>query len=158
MTELTTPETIVTLLAASRTQIDVITTLSSGGLGVIILSWGRILGIIDDADFSAFKKPALLIIPAICLLLAVIIGYFAGAQTTGYYTEIASGVDSSTCKTINGEIECQKISNATDYYFGSYDTSFHWMMFTQLITSILGIVLLAGWFAWNILSMKRKSQ
>jgi hypothetical protein len=149
MTELTTPDTIVTLLAVTRTQIDVITTLSSGGLGVIILSWGRILGILDDADFSAFKKPALLIIPAVCLLLAVIIGYFAGAQTTGYYTEIASGVDSSTGS---------KITDASAYYFASYDTSFHWMMFTQLISSILGIVLLAGWFAWNILSMKRKSQ
>ena len=149
MTELAAPETIITLLGAIRTQIDVITTLSSGGLGLIILTWARILGIFDDADFSSFKKPAFLIIPATGLLVAVIIGYFAGAQTTGYFTEIANGINSST----GG-----KITSARSYYFDGYDTKFHWMMLFQLCTSIAGIVLLASWFAWNIVSTKRSTK
>lgn len=149
MTDLTTPDTIITLLAAIRTQIDVITTLSSGGAGVIILTWARILGIFDDADFSSFKKPALLTAPAICLIVAVIIGYLAGAQTTGYYTEIASGVNSTTGK---------GITDASAYYFTSYDAPFYWMMAVQLYSSVLGILLLAGWFAWNIFSNNRNSK
>lgn len=149
MTDLTTPDTIITLLAAIRTQIDVITTLSSGGAGVIILTWARILGIFDDADFSNFKKPELLTAPAICLIVAVIIGYLAGAQTTGYYTEIASGLNSTTGK---------DITDASAYYFASYDAPFFWMMAVQFYSSVLGILLLAGWFAWNIFSNNRSSK
>lgn len=149
MTELSAPETIITLLTAIRTQIDVITTLSSGGLGLIILTWARILGIFDDADFSSFRKPAFLIVPATGLLVAVIIGYFAGAQTTGYFTEIANGINSSTG---------YKITDAPFHYFDDYDTKFHWMMLFQLCASIVGIVLLAGWFAWNIVNTKRNTK
>lgn len=149
MTELATPDTIIILLGAIRTQIDVITTLSSGGAGVIILTWARILGIFDDADFSSFKKPALLTVPAICLIIAVIIGYLAGSQTTGYYTEIASGVNSTTGRAI---------TDASTYYFASYDAPFYWMMSVQFYSSILGILLLSGWFTWNISSNNRGSQ
>lgn len=147
MTDLAPSPAILTLLEAIRTQIDVITALSSGGLGVIILTWARILGILDDADLSAFRRPALLIWPAVFLLLAIIIGYFAGAQTTGYLTEIASGKDASTGAAI---------ADARSYYFESYDTPFHYMMLVQLCASIAGIVCSAAWFAWNIMQMKGK--
>lgn len=149
MTEFTAPASIITLLDAIRTQIDVITALSSGGLGAIILTWGRILGILDDADLSAFRIPAFLTLPATLLLLAVIIGYFAGAQTTGYYTEIANGVNAS-----NNE----KITDARLYFFDNYDTKFHYMMLVQLLASITGIASIAGWFAWNILTTKRRTK
>lgn len=148
MTEFAPPDEIKTLLDAIRTQIDVITALSSGGLGAIILTWGRILGILDDADLSAFRKPAFLILPAALLLMAVIIGYFAGAQTTGYYTEIANGINASDGK---------EITDARLHYFSGYDAKFHWMMLIQLCSSIAGIVLIASWFAWNILTPKRKT-
>lgn len=148
MTEFAPPDEIKTLLDAIRTQIDVITALSSGGLGAIILTWGRILGILDDADFSAFRKPALLIVPASLLLLAVIIGYFAGAQTTGYYTEIANGINTDDGK---------PIGDARLHYFNGYDTKFHWMMMVQFCASIAGITLIASWFSWNILTSRRST-
>lgn len=142
------PQSILTLLDSIRTQIDVITTLSSGGLGVIILTWARILGIMDDADLSSFRRPGLLVLPALALLCAVILGYLAGAQTTGYFTEIANGVTAEGAK-----IECAK-----DHYFDDYDNKFYRMMQIQLYASVLGIVFIAAWFAWNVFANNRRKQ
>lgn len=140
-------QSVLTLLSAIRTQTDVITTWSSGGLGVVILTWGRILGILPDANLSGFRIPVFLVFPSMLLLLSVILGYFIGAQITGYLTEIALGKDSSS-----GEV----IRNFRTYYFASYEPKFHWMMFIQLCFSVIGITAMSGWFAWNILQMKGK--
>lgn len=140
------PDSILTLLDAIRTQIDVITALSSGALGAIILTWGRILGILDDADLSSFSRPGLLVVPATLLICAVTLGYLAGAQTTGYLTEIAQGVQASG----------SAITDAHSYYFASYRRSFDWMMQIQFITSLGGVLLLAVWFAWNLIGASKK--
>lgn len=145
MVELQTPESILNLLSAIRTQIDIITTLSSGGLGVIILTWGRLFGILDDANLSSFKRPGFLVIPASALLCAVILGYLAGGQTTGYLTEIAQ------TKSASGDA----IVDAKSHYFSDYRASFDNMMTIQFVTSLTGIILVATWFAWNVLANKR---
>ena len=145
MTDLAPSEAILTLLAAIRAQIDVVTALSSGGFGVIILTWSRILGIFDNASRYSFRKPAFLILPGSFLLLAIIVGYLAGSLTTGYHVEIANGVDSSSK---------EKIADARKYYFDSYHITFHWWMLVQLCLSTAGIVLMAGWFTWNIINPK----
>lgn len=139
------PDTVIKALEAIRTQIDVVTTLSSGGVGAIILTWARVLGILDDANLSAFKRPVFLILPLVCLVLAIIIGYLAGALTTGYYLEVANGMNA---------LENSKITNAKAHFFVDYEAKFHWMMLTQLCTSIAGIVLMAGWFSLNVFGMK----
>lgn len=148
MSELEAPQSILTLLEAIRTQIDVITTLSSGGLGAIILTWGRILGILDDADLSSFKKPGFLILPAFLLLCAIILGYLTGAQTTGYLTEVAQGMSASGTA----------INDAKAFYFSEYRSSFDRMMQVQFFTSIVGIVLLAGWFTSNVAMRPRSGK
>ncbi|MDX8353963.1 hypothetical protein [Cognatiyoonia sp. IB215182] len=132
MPELEAPQSILTLLDAIRTQIDVITTLSSGGLGAVILTWGRILGILDDADLSSFKRPGLLILPALLLLCAIVLGYLTGAQTTGYLTEVAQGSSASGTA----------ITDAKEHYFFDYRNKFDKMMQVQFYASITGITLL----------------
>lgn len=145
MNEVAAPDTIIKILDAIRTQIDVITTLSSGGTGLIIFTWARILGIFDDANFSGFKRPFFLLLPAILFIFSIIVGYLSGAQTTGYYIEIANGVNASTGT---------KIDDARAYFFSDYNVPFHWMMALQLYSSVLGIISLSGWFAWNIFNIK----
>lgn len=145
MTTIEAPGSILILLESIRTQIDIITALSSGGLGVIILTWGRTLGILDDADLSSFKRPGFLVLPALALLIAVILGYLAGAQTTGYLTEIAQG------KSAAGK----EILNAHDHYFSEYRKPFDLMMELQFYASVLGIMLIAAWFTWNVFANAR---
>jgi hypothetical protein len=146
MTAIEAPDSILTLLDAIRTQIDVITALSSGGLGVIILTWGRILGILDDADLSSFKRPGVLVLPALALLVAVILGYLAGGQTTGYLTEVAQG------KSAAGK----EILDAHAHYFSEYRKPFDFMMTLQFYASVLGIILIAAWFTWNVFANARR--
>lgn len=57
MAEFMVPDVIAQTLGAIRTQIDVITALSSGGFSIIIFTWARVVGVFNDADFSSFRKP-----------------------------------------------------------------------------------------------------
>lgn len=149
MTQIASPDAINTLISAIRTQIDVITALSSGGIGVIIVTWGRLLGIFDDANLSSFRKPILLGIPLALLVASVIAGYFAIALTTGYLTEIARGANS-----LDGVF----IQDSVKFYFEEYDTISHYTMRMQLCSSIIGIVGIAAWFAWNITKIERATK
>ncbi|WGI22819.1 hypothetical protein [Amylibacter sp. IMCC11727] len=141
MSEVVLSEAITSVLSSIRTQVDVITALSSGGLGSIIFTWARVLGLFEDGNFKSFKSPFLLVIPGALLLIAVILGYLVGAQITGFLTEIANGTSA----------QGDKIIDASAYYFSSvYSTSFDWMMLIQLLASSIGIIMIACWFAWNV--------
>jgi len=147
MVDIVAPQSIVTLLESIRTQVDVITTLSSGGLGVIIYTWARILGIFDDANLQNFKKPVLLAIPATAFLCSIVLGYLIGAQTTGYFTEVAKGMSA------NGT----PITSAKSHYSSDYYRPYQLMMGFQLLASLFGILFLALWYICNVIAKGKES-
>ncbi len=147
MVDIETPQSIITLLDAIRIQVDVITTLSSGGLGIIIYTWARILGIFDDANLKNFRKPVFLAFPAIAFLFSIALGYLIGPLTTGYFTEVAKG------RSASGAV----ISSAREHYFSDYYDCFNWVMASQVGTSFGGIVLLSIWYVCNVIKRERKN-
>ena len=153
MAELSAPSSILNVIEAIRTQVDVITTMSSGGVGAILLTWARVLGFYDDADFSGFRRPFFLVIPMGLFIVAVVLGYLAGAQVTGYFMEIAGGIDASSCK--GAEVSsCESITSAAKHYRDQYADAFYSIMQVQLIASMTGLLCLAIWFAINVYNIK----
>lgn len=142
--DIVTPDTLEKALEAIRLQVDVVTTLSSGGVAAIIVTWARILGIVDDANLSGFRRPILLVVPMISFVVAVIAGYLISSLTTGYHLEISNGLDASTGKIIE---------SAKVHFFSNYEEKFHKMMSLQLYISISGIAMLVTWYGWNVYKM-----
>ncbi len=147
MSELVVPHVVVEALQAIRIQTDVVTTLSSGGAGVVIVTWARLLGIFDDANLTNFRCPFFLIFPLALFIVAIIDGYYIGSQITGYYLEVANGKNASTG---------MDITDARQHFLCDYRPVFYWTMLIQLCVSAVGIITLAIWYGWNAYGMKKE--
>lgn len=118
---------------------DVVTSLSAAGAAGIILAWSRMLGIHNDVDFSAFRRPMFLMVPLAAFILAVLLGYFLGSVLTGFFFELTDGVRG----------DGTAIGTSEDYFIAEFP-KFNAIGLMQLVACLIGILTLSGWFLWNI--------
>ncbi len=122
-------------------QVSTITTVSSAGAGVIILTLARMIGIRDDMDLSRFRKPLLLLIPFLLFVVSVILGYLMSSAVTAYFAEVAIGHEFGHTDKV--------IKDPSAYFLREYLDTLGSMGGWQLYLSMLGIVSVASWFVWN---------
>lgn len=143
---ITVPGAVQKFLDAMQHQTDIVTVLSTGGIGTVIFVWARILGIHNDADFSRFKRARLLIAPLCCFVIAIIVSYLIKSIITGFYYETALGIVIDKCTISN----CPKITNVSDHLKSDYWDLQYWGI-THLILNIIGVILLVSWFVYNVI-------
>ena len=139
--ELDIPNSVVHLINVARTQADVVSALSAGGIGFVLLTWLRVHGMSTDINLTAFRRPILLIFPLILFLAAYIAGYVLSLMTAGYFAEVATAYSTSNATSI---------ANAKQHFIDDYFDLLQCIGFLQLGGSVLGVVSLATWFVFNL--------
>jgi hypothetical protein len=126
-----------------RQQLQFTSSVSTAALAAILFSWARMFGVVASKDMRGFRWPRFLIIPLVLLLAAILIGYFLAGGLTGYYYEVLVGYDfTQQADFDNGGLHFQS------YYV---DWLQDWAR-GQLICAVVGMTLVAGWYAWNVLA------
>ena len=135
------PQSVSALIQAIQTQTRMITTISSGGAGLIILTWFRVLGLKEDIDLRSFKWPLVLILPLCLFVICLIISYIISAAISGYYAELLIG-KSSSCG------DCPPINDAAAHFIEDYFV-LQSIGAVQLLSGIIGLLILTGWYILN---------
>ncbi len=134
---------VAAFVDAFRTQTQLAAGLSTAAIGAILFSWTRLFKVVDSKDMRNFRAPGFLGIPLVILVASVILGYFLSAAITGYYYEILVDWSYDT-----GKPPGDPVQHFNTDYVGLLNNA----GFAQLACSIAGMLLVAGWYAWNVLS------
>ena len=130
---------------AISSQTDLITQISTAGLGAIIFTW---LPVTRKMTLNEEKKNSglaiVLIVSMIFFTIAVVIGYLTRGQITGFYHELIGNVEIKGCgSSIKERVNCD------------YRTMLKYFQICQLTTSVLGIAFLVGWYICSYISFDR---
>ena len=128
-------------LDAFRQQLHLTSALSGAGLAAIIFAWSHFFGVGATADMTNFRAQWFLTIPGVFLLLALVAGYGVSALITGYYYEAVQKHNFAAGTSIT-DVEA--------YFRSEYLPWFYRLGTAQLGLGVLGMVLVAGWFVWNV--------
>jgi hypothetical protein len=139
------PQAVAGLVESIKQQTDLVTAMSAAALGLVLVTWTRVIGLQKDLDLSGFRFPKLLIVPLIGFLVSICCGYLIYASITGFYAEIAAGVSA----------QGQKISDAGSHFISDY-----WHLQgigqIQLSVAMAAVVVFAIWFIFNIYSWEKR--
>ncbi len=140
-------EEIGKFLDAFRLQSDLATGLATAGFGAIIFTWLRIYGVVAGKELSNFRQPLWLIVPAILFLVSLAMSYLISGTITGYYFELADGANQQTHKAIADPVE---------HFRSQYAPTMQPLGFIQLASSVLGVLVVAGWYMANVFETSRR--
>ena len=142
------PTSVLQLTDSIRLQSDIVTSISGAGVGFILFTLARVLGLASDINLTGFRRPKLLAVPLALFLIAFVLGYVLSASLSGYFAEVVSRVDSSSG---------MPITDARQHFNCQY---FVWLQAiggVQLLCNVLGILALSGWFVVNVWSSSSSS-
>ena len=129
---------------AISSQTDLITQISTAGLGAIIFTWLPVTRTILNEEKQNSGLVIVLIASMICFAIAVVIGYLTDGQITGFYHELIGDVEIKGCgSSIKERVNC-------DYRF-----MLQLFQICQLVASVLGIIFLVGWYTNSYLGIYR---
>ena len=134
---------VTAFVEAFKAQTQLASGLSTAAIGAILFSWTRLFRVIDSKDMQNFRRAGLLGIPLLLLIVAVILGYVLSATITGYYYEILVDWSYDT-QTAAGD--------PVKHFNDGYVVMLNGLGLGQLGCSVAGMILVAGWYAWNVLS------
>ena len=128
---------------ALNVQNNLLIEISAGGFGVIILTWLRCEGILqDDIKIKALRlrcSVLFLLIPMIGFIAVIAIGYLITMKTTGFYFEVMTS----------------SIHDLRTHFLLEYDLYLKISSAIQIFTSGISILFLAFWYAANLFSKVR---
>jgi hypothetical protein len=140
-------DAIDSFLEAFRLQSQLATGLATVGLGAIIYSWVRIYGVVLTKDMNNFRQPLWLAVPAVLFILSYVLAYVISGIITGYYFEIADGVDQQSHKSI---------TDAVQHFRDQYAFIMQPIGSVQLTLSVLGVLIVAGWYMSNVFATSKR--
>ena len=124
-----------------RIQSSTIVAISSGGLLSILVVFGSIFGIKKDLTLMGFRMPGFLVIPLSCFAIAIALGYLVDASLTGFLMESSQGYSAQK----------EIIFEPNLHFADEYKKVLEALALSQLLFSLLGLLLLSLWFSVNIL-------
>ena len=77
--------TVAELLKSIRTQVDILTALSSGGLGMILF---RVIGYDNGKLYIPSKDTLIILISGFLFIIAIVAGFITTSFITGFWTEM----------------------------------------------------------------------
>lgn len=141
------------LIDAIRVQTDLMTTVSSGGIALVLLTFARVLRMQSDVDLSNFRRPSILVIPLALFTVAVGFGYMITGSITGYFADIFKQMDGDVSKRMDGDTPTA-ITDASQHFDTAYFDQIYNMAQGQLISTVLAIVVVVSWYGINVLIRK----
>ena len=129
---------------ALQVQNTMLIEVSAGGFAVIILTWLRCAGILqDDIKIKALNlrfSALFLLVPMIGFIIVILIGYWITMKTTGFYFEVMT----------------RGLPDPRQHFLSQYDSGLRTASAIQIVTSVISILFLVIWYAANLFGKKGK--
>ena len=133
-------------LDASGIQTKMITDVCVAGVAAVIFTLLRNYRVLTDhAQLARFTLPLLLFIPLLGFVVGILAGYFVTATGSGFSLEAALGEDLT---------KRVPIDNLREYFKSNYQNTLYNAGRIQIVASLLGIVTIVTWYAFNILKLR----
>jgi hypothetical protein len=132
-------DTVNAFIEASRAQTDLVTKISTAGVGGVLATFGCVLGLRNDLQLARFRYSWFLVVPLIAFTLSVVTGYVTLAEISGFRYELVTGLSATSVAILN------PVSHFTQHYMALLTK----IALTQLLSSIFGILTLAVWYSAN---------
>lgn len=129
------PDTVLHSVNSIQMQADVITGISTAGVGFILTILFRFRAEMSVRGGTQHGEQKFLVIPLLLFVLSVAVGLVIGAYRTGFLFEVSTGW--------NGSIQCY-IVDARQHFRVEYYELFRWTSWSQILSSGLAILITSG--------------
>ena len=83
------PNSILHLINSIQAQNNIWMSLSGAAVGLVLLAWFRVSGLIQDDNLKQLHWPHFLVLPLLLFVFAFVFGYWINMTLTGFAQKVA---------------------------------------------------------------------